>query len=244
MRLAILADIHGNLLALEAVLADVATRHVDLTVNLGDLVSGPLQPRETADLLMSLNLPTICGNHERNLLSQPLESMGASDRFARQFLHSAHLEWLASLPETLKLDEDILLCHGTPASDTDYLLESIDEQGFRLATDTEVTARITSTSASLILCGHSHLPRLANLSAGQTIVNPGSVGVQAYHAEWPHPHTVSTGSPHARYAIADQQGQTWSIEFLEVAYDWDSAAQLAASNRRPDWVTPLLTGNV
>ena len=65
MRLAILADIHGNLLALEAVLADVATRHVDLTVNLGDLVSGPLQPRETADLLMSLNLPTICGNHER-----------------------------------------------------------------------------------------------------------------------------------------------------------------------------------
>jgi predicted phosphodiesterase len=61
MRIAVIADVHGNLLALEAVLADIARHGVDLTVNLGDAVSGPLQPAETAKLLMKNNLPTVRG---------------------------------------------------------------------------------------------------------------------------------------------------------------------------------------
>ena len=68
MRIAAISDIHGNLLALEAVLADVATQSVDVVVNLGDLLSGGVQPRETADRLMELDLPTVRGNHERQLL--------------------------------------------------------------------------------------------------------------------------------------------------------------------------------
>ena len=69
MKIAILADIHGNLLALKAVLADVARQGVDQIVNLGDILSGPLQPAETADCLMELDLITICGNHERQVLA-------------------------------------------------------------------------------------------------------------------------------------------------------------------------------
>ena len=65
LRIAAISDIHGNLPALEAVLADIARRGADLVVNCGDILSGPLWPAETAERLMALNLPTIAGNHER-----------------------------------------------------------------------------------------------------------------------------------------------------------------------------------
>src|SRR4051794_36985237 len=69
MRIAALSDVHGNLAALDAVLADLAGQDVDAVVNLGDLLSGAVQPRETADRLMALGLPTVRGNHERQLLT-------------------------------------------------------------------------------------------------------------------------------------------------------------------------------
>ena len=76
MRIAAISDIHGNLGALEAVLTGVADLGVDLIVNLGDICSGPLQPRETLELLRGLAVPTIAGNHERQLLTLPMEAMG------------------------------------------------------------------------------------------------------------------------------------------------------------------------
>ena len=68
MKIAAISDIHGNLIALEAVLADIEASGADVVVNLGDTVSGALQPGETAQRLISLGLPTIKGNHERQLL--------------------------------------------------------------------------------------------------------------------------------------------------------------------------------
>jgi predicted phosphodiesterase len=65
MRLAIISDIHGNLVALEAVLADLRARSPDVTINLGDCVTSPLWPRETFELLATLDLPTVRGNHDR-----------------------------------------------------------------------------------------------------------------------------------------------------------------------------------
>jgi len=76
VKIAALSDVHGNLPALDAVLADVATKSVDVTVDLGDLLSGGVQPRETADRLMELDLPTVSGNHERQVLTLALERMG------------------------------------------------------------------------------------------------------------------------------------------------------------------------
>jgi predicted phosphodiesterase len=77
MRLAILSDIHGNLLALEAVLADLKTRSVDATVNLGDCVTNPLWPRETLELLDTLSLPTVRGNHDRWIAERTRSQIGA-----------------------------------------------------------------------------------------------------------------------------------------------------------------------
>ena len=90
MKLAVISDIHGNLTALEAVLADIATQGVDQTVNLGDILSGPLQPAETADLLMARNFTTIRGNHERQVLAlidqgQPFDPLGTDGYTAGQF---------------------------------------------------------------------------------------------------------------------------------------------------------------
>ena len=103
MRIAVVSDVHGNLLALDAVLADIKTRAVDLTVNLGDLLSGALQPRETADRLMELDLPTISGNHERQVLTLPRARMGRCDRLAFDTITEPQREWLSTLPQTLEL---------------------------------------------------------------------------------------------------------------------------------------------
>jgi predicted phosphodiesterase len=102
MRFAAIADIHGNLPALEAVLADIARRGADFAVNLGDLVSGPLWPAETAGRLMGLGLPTIRGNCDRQIATFEPQQMGLSDAYARQELRPDHLAWLACLPPVLR----------------------------------------------------------------------------------------------------------------------------------------------
>ncbi|WP_175780406.1 metallophosphoesterase family protein [Burkholderia cenocepacia] len=214
MKIAALSDIHGNLAALDAVLDDVRRRGADVIVNLGDIVSGALHPAETADRLIALDLPTIKGNHERQLLTYDRDAMRLSDRWA----------------------------HDTPASDLVYFLETVTPDGCRAATPDEVAQRAGDTAASLILCGHTHVPRTAKLDDGRLIVNPGSVGLQAYADDLPHPHRIETGSPHARYAMVSRTAAGWNVEFHAVEYDWHTAAAIAASRGRDDWTVALRTG--
>jgi putative phosphoesterase len=241
LKIAAISDIHGNLSALEAVLADIQRRGADMIVNLGDILSGALQPRETADLLMSLGLPTIRGNHERQVLGR-VETMGLSDRHAYESISKEHKEWLKSLPASIEMD-DVLLVHGTPSSDLEYFLETVDENGSRAASTSEITARLGSVTADLILCGHTHIPRTVRLG-DRLIVNPGSVGLQAYDDERPFSHVMATGTPHAKYAIVSNESGRWTSEHLSIPYNWDTAAALAIDNGRPDWVFPLTTGRV
>jgi predicted phosphodiesterase len=244
MKIAALSDIHGNLFALEAVLADVRRRGVDLTVNLGDILSGPLLPRETADRLMELGLPTIRGNHERQVLTLPAERMGPSDRYAFDTITNAQRHWIAALPGVLEPVPDVFMCHATPYNDVDCYLEDLVEGELRPAPLASVEERSSSSSASLILCGHSHIPRLLTLSTGQVIVNPGSVGIQAYEGHDPGPHVVEVGSPHARYAILERSRAGWAADLIAVPYDWEAASRLAFERGRPDWGRALSTGFV
>lgn len=244
MRIAAVSDIHGNLFALEAVLSDIGRRGADLIVNLGDIVSGPLLPRETAERLMSLELPTISGNHERQVLTLDPKRMKPSDRHAFEMLGDAERRWMASLPSVLSLEDDVFLCHATPYNDTDCYLEDLIERELRPAPLRRVEERSRDCGASLIFCGHSHIPRLVQLSTGQLIVNPGSVGIQAYEGNDPAPHRVEMGAPHARYAVAERRDNRWAVDFFAVPYDWDAAARLAEERGRPDWVRALRTGFV
>jgi len=242
MRIAVISDIHGNIAALDAVLADIAGRAVDRIVNLGDICSGGLFPAETLDRLIPLALPTIRGNHERQLVTLSRERMGESDLYAALHLRADQLQWLAELPASLRVEKDLLLVHGTPDSDLACFLETVTDKGIRPATPDEVEQRAGSTAASVILCGHTHLPRTVRLADGRLILNPGSVGLPAYREDHPFPHVVENGSPHARYAIVTRAGGRWSAELLAVEYDWAGAARDAAVHGRADWAHALLTG--
>lgn len=240
--LAVLADIHGNLPALQAVIADLQRRAVDTVVNLGDHASGPLWPRETLTLLMLQPWLHIAGNHDRQLVALPPAQHGASDGYAFARLTPEQLAWLAALPPQLRLEPDILLVHGTPASDSQYLLETVERGTTRPARPAELRARLAGAGAGLILCGHSHVPRLAQPEPTTLIVNPGSVGLPAYADEEPEPHVVETGAPHARYAVLEHSTGGWRVEFVAVPYDHVAAARQAGLNRREDWEVALRTG--
>jgi predicted phosphodiesterase len=241
MRLAIVSDIHGNLPALEAVVADCTRRGVDAVINLGDSLSGPLLPRETAQYLMAQDWVHLAGNHERQIL-EAQAPRGASDAYARSQLGPAQLEWIAGLGPRLDYADDVLLCHGSPRSDLEYLLETLTPAGLRLARPAELEERLDGSRAALVVCGHSHLPRSLRNPRGQLIVNPGSVGVPGYEANEPYPHVVENGSPDARYAIVERRGAVWRSMLLAVPYDHASMAQLALERGRPDWYRALATG--
>src|SRR3954454_10015468 len=101
MRIALISDIHGNRWALAAVLDHIARQRVDAIWNLGDILSGPLEPGATADLLAPLALPTIRGNHERQLLACAERPGAPSDQFAFAHTEPRHHDWLRALPATL-----------------------------------------------------------------------------------------------------------------------------------------------
>ena len=242
MRIVAIADIHGNLRALEAVQADLKRYSPDVVVNLGDHVSGPLGAGATADLLMSTGWVHIRGNHDRQLVDYPLDEMGASDRAAYSQLTRGHLEWLRKLPASLRLDADVLLCHGSPKNDLRYLLEEVSAHDVSLAPAGRIAARLGDERAGLVLCGHSHIPRVVSLAGGIQIVNPGSVGLQAYDDTTFFPHYMETGSPHARYAILDRDRGGWKVQLVAIEYDWYAAAETARKAQRPDWACALETG--
>lgn len=239
-RFAAISDIHGNLLALEAVLDDLARRGIREFVNLGDHLQGPLDPIGTAERLMALGAPSICGNCDRHLYEPDSQATGIVAE-NRACLDPRHLIWLEGMPQTLRVGEDVLLCHGTPWADDVYLLEEVGASGVRLRNPRELAAELTGMDASLILCGHSHVPRLVHVSPEALVVNPGSVGLPAYTDDSP-PHIMEAGSPHARYAVLNRIGSGWEVEHVAVLYDWDRAADLAMRNGSPEWAAWLRTG--
>ncbi|MEL6792188.1 MAG: metallophosphoesterase family protein, partial [Pseudomonadota bacterium] len=176
MRFAAIADIHGNAFALDAVLRDMEAHGVETAVNLGDLLSGPIAPAETAALLRERDFVTIRGNHDRYLIDMDPTEMGPSDRVAHDRLSREDLDWLAKAPPTQSAFGDVFLCHGTPKDDNRYWLERVEPNGVvRAATLAETQAEAEGVEARLILCAHSHLPRCVRLPDGRVIANPGSV---------------------------------------------------------------------
>ncbi|TSD84704.1 metallophosphoesterase family protein [Mycobacterium sp. KBS0706] len=242
MRLAVLADIHGNLPALEAVLADLGRRGADGIVHLGDCVSGPLWPRETLDLLVAKGWPTVRGNHDRWVWEDRDEPLTTSDGYARHALDAAGRAWLGALPMQLELPGGITAFHARPDDDNAYLLEDIEAGRLVRAPADAIAARLAGVSARVVLCGHSHLPWLLRLPDGRWILNPGSIGAPAYDDPTPPAHVSESGSPAARYAMLELDGDKVAAELIAIPYDHDRAVRRAAENGRPDWAHQLATG--
>src|SRR5574337_10764 len=243
MRIALVSDIHGNLPALQAVVRDIDQRGVDAVINLGDSLSGPLMPLQTAQFLMAQDWEHLAGNHERQVLTQWPGTWGPADEFTHAQLTARELEWIASLRPTQRYSRDVYLCHATPASDLDYLLDTVQSDGcVRWATRAELDQRLAGIDAALVCCGHSHRPGALRTSAGQLVVNPGSVGLPAYDWDRPHPHLMQSGSPDARYAVVERAHGHWQVALIALPYDHEPMARLAESRGQHDWVHALRTG--
>ena len=243
MRFAAIADVHGNYLALEAVLADIRAQGIDDIVNLGDMASGPLDARRTMDQLMALDATHVLGNHDRYLIDRPPEKMGSWDRPAYAQLATVHLDWLRTLPPTRVFRDQVFLCHATPASDEVYWLDTVHPNGtVALSPLDRIEQFAQGITQSLILCAHTHLARAVRLRDTRLIVNPGSVGSPGYRDVHPFPHVVEAGTPHARYAILELIDGAWQVTFRQIAYDHEAMAALARRNNQPELANALATG--
>lgn len=239
--IAVISDIHGNILALEAVVADIKRRSVDAVLNLGDHLSGPLWPKETIQFLMKQEWLQISGNHDRHLVERSPGLLGLSDGYALKAINDIEKEWLRSLPATLRAEDDILLFHGTPSNDSQYLLETVEHGRAKLASQSEITLRLGKTKSPVMLCGHSHIQRVVQCGGDIVIINPGSVGLPAYNDALPEPHVMESGSPHARYALLHHE-KRWIVDLITVPYNFHKASEQARKNNRPDWAIGLESG--
>ncbi len=243
MRFAAIADVHGNHLALEAVLADIRAQNISDIVNLGDMASGPLDARRTMDALMSLDAVHVLGNHDRWLIDRPVEKMGAWERPAFPQLNAAHFDWLRTVPATRVFRDQVFLCHATPADDNVYWLEAVTPEGaVTMAPLAAIEKEAEGISQRLILCGHTHTARAVRLGDGRLVVNPGSVGGPGYSYNIPYQHRVEAGTPDARYAILELLPAGWSVTFRHVPYDNEAMAALARRNGDAEFALALATG--
>lgn len=258
MKFALVSDIHGNLVAVQAVMADMRHRGIQTVVNLGDTLSGPLLPQETAQLLRQQDWLHVAGNHERQVLTLPLARQNKSDAFTSHQLDGESRHWIAAhadpgdarlhqgrmWPE--RLGSDVALCHGSPRSDVEYLLETPVGEVAQLATAEEIHERLDGRIAvgiSLLACGHTQVPRSVRAANDLLIVNPGSVGLPAYDDDHKLPqsscHRIETGSPDARYAVVEKLCNAWHSDLISVPYDFEPMDALAERNQRPDWAHAL-----
>ena len=171
MRVAAISDIHGNLPALDAVLADVAGEGVDEIVVAGDTISGPW-PVETFDRVVALDAMVVRGNADREVVERstrfgPL-AVWCADRLGEKRV-SAVAHW----PLTREFHVDglgrVLVCHATPASDEPIYT--------RITPEAVLHALLGDVGADVLLCGHTHMQYDRLLSTGLRVVNPGSVGM-------------------------------------------------------------------
>jgi predicted phosphodiesterase len=242
---AVMSDIHSNIFALKAVVADAKAKGITKFVNLGDILYGPIAPKETFDYLIEQNFITISGNQDRQIYEATAEEITSNPtmEYILNDLGEAPLTWMKSLPFDLQINDDIYLCHGTPKDDLVYLLEDVSSGSAKVRKDQDILNLLAGQKSKIILCGHTHTPRCVQLSTGQMIINPGSVGLQAYSDDEPFKHSMENFSPKASYAILEQSKNThWDVSFLKVGYDVNSAVNAAHKQNRDDWGHFLSTG--
>jgi predicted phosphodiesterase len=244
MRIAIISDIHSNVYALESVLIDIDKYNVDLKINLGDIFYGPIAPRKTYDLLMKTNFVTIRGNQDRQIYEESISNSQSNStmQFVIENLGKEPIEWLKTLSFDNHPKRNIYICHGSPTSDLEYLLEDIESGFAQIRSDKDILDKLNGESSQIILCGHTHTSRVVTLSTGQLVVNPGSVGLQAYNDEEPVEHVMENHCPYASYTILEECKDGWNVNQIKVPYNYELAAQEAKNRNRDDWVHFLRTG--
>ncbi len=228
MRVAALYDVHGNLPALEAVLADPRCGEADAIVCGGDLVVGPY-PAECLDLLEAHRerVRFLMGNCDREAVETPDGGeLGDAARWSNERLGPDRASRVARWPLTVELDVPavgrVLFCHATPTSDLPILT--------RITPDEDAARELGGVAADLVVCGHTHVQY--DRRVGQMrLVNAGSVGMPY------------EGSPDARWALLEEG----TVELVATAYDAEAALERLERAGFPlfeRWLVDSLRGEI
>ncbi len=240
---AIISDIHANSWALKEVLRDIKNRNIVEILNLGDSLYGPLDPKGTFELLTKNNIKSISGNQDRFIIENinkitPIPTL----EYVKKSIDNNAINWLKELPFDL-IHKNIYCCHGNPSNDSIALLEKINIDYVDVQTNTEIEITLSNIKENIVVCGHSHIPRMLKIK-NKIIINPGSIGLPAYDDELPVPHKMESLTPHAKYAIIDIKDNRTTIELISVDYDFEKPASIAEKNNRKDWAKWIRTGRV
>ena len=239
MRIAITSDIHGNSWALKEVLKDIRSKNISTIIDLGDSLYGPLDPIGTYHLIKENNILSICGNQDE-VIFNPENEANTTLTFVQNNLTNEAINWLISLPETRSLYSRIIAFHASPNNISQYLVEELNEEGVCAKPIAELDKVLSGFNEDIVVCGHSHKPGIIK-TQNKTIINPGSVGLQAYSDNSPIFHKMETLNPFAKYGIVNLSDEL-IIEQVSVQYDYKSAYNCAIKNNRNDWANWILTG--
>ncbi len=209
MNVGVISDVHGNKIALDAVLEDMPP--VDALVCAGDVVGYNPWPAECVDELRDRDVPTVMGNHDRAVASGTtfrFNNMAAAGvEYAQEELGDDQLGWLESLPdERVELEGGVKLVHGHPDDPDRYTYPH------------EFSARMLE-GEDLLVMGHTHVQHCERYGEG-IVLNPGSVG------------QPRDGDPRAAYAVVDLDAM--DVDLYRVEYDIDAVIEAVEAASLPE----------
>jgi putative phosphoesterase len=216
VRIAVISDVHANLPALRAVLADINAAAPDAVVSCGDLAAGPL-PHPTIDLLRGLDIPVYCvrGNADRAMIETfdgTADPAGILTAWANIQLTRDERDYLATFAATLTLEVDdlgpVLFCHATPRSDDEVILGTSSQH--------HLDAALAGVREPTVVCGHTHM-QFDRQAGRYRLVNAGSVG-------------MPYGQPGAYWALLGP-----GVSLRRTSYDLQAAAsEIRRTSRWPE----------
>ncbi len=235
MQIAVISDIHGNCVALDAVLEDLKPRRVNHLVCLGDAIQGGPQPKQVIARLHENGCPVVMGNADAWLLSggETGEPASADRRTKLQAvrvwslaqLNSADRAFIGQFQPTVKIEgaggAGLLCFHGSPASSHDIILPSLPEDEFRRL--------LEPYAASILAGGHTHLQQIRRIG-DHFFFNPGSVGVSYRHEQ---PEGRFRFDPWAEYAVLTLEPGRTGLEFRRVPFDAGDLIEAFRGSGRP-----------
>jgi phosphoesterase, MJ0936 family len=230
-RIAVLSDMHGNLLALEAVRKALKKEKPDVVLVAGDLVMNGPEPGATIDAILEMERDgaiVVQGNTDVAVADADYaaafpwlleygipDSMRAAAEWAHATLEDEHLAWLRRLPSERRVrigDELVLVTHASPGSQTQGLDQNLDPS--------TITERMSRTDARVICCGHTHIPEVREFG-WKVIVNAGSAGY------------VFDGDPTASWALVTLDGETVTADIRRAEFDVLAVSNAISSRGLP-----------
>ena len=239
MRIALISDIHGNTVALDAVLAEMDQDGPEIVLCLGDIAAGGPDPGGAVDRVAEMGCVAVQGNTDAGMVDMPAwwkdpASIGLPDPalpglevsvWSAEQLSSHQRRYLEELPATARLEvgdvREMLAFHGSPRSADDIITATTP--------DDELNAMLDSATESMLAGGHTHVP-LVRRHGVQTILNPGSVGMP--FAQYGYAGGVAVLT-HATYAIVTAKNGEVSIELRQVPVDMSALEASVAQSGMP-----------